>query len=413
MNKHSLLRFTGKGFLLLIVLLLLVESGIYLLAPIYDFHEPRPFSGNKLFNPYEGLDSAHWHKANFHFHTRAWGGSTSGSQNSHAGFYRIYKMMGYDAPQISNYQSIDRTFADSIWFIQTYEHGFGIRKKHQILIGAREVLWLDYSLFQNRHHKQHILNLLRNDNEVVALAHPDWEEGYTPADVKYLTNYDLMEVLNHNWRSVPLWDSALSNGHPVFILSDDDAHDITDPYEIHRCCTFVHAADFHKDSLIQSLKEGKAYGVEPYMSYHETFGMKAGKARTLPTLNSVQVKGDTMFVSVSEQPLKINFIGQNGKLRKSVLLSKDAWYKFQPEDTYIRTYILFMIAFPNGKRGTGAKFYLNPVFRYDGQPPSNALKAEINRPFTWVFRIVGFGSVIALMSVILILRRKCCLKKNR
>jgi len=59
---------------------------------------------------------------------------------------------------------------------------------------------------------------LRDQNEIVAIAHPGWENGFPPGDLKYLSNYDLLEVLDANWHSVAQWDSALSSGHPVYIV---------------------------------------------------------------------------------------------------------------------------------------------------------------------------------------------------
>ena len=263
-------------------LILSFQVILLLIAPIYSFKDPQPFAGPKWHNPYAGLDSANWRKGNFHFHTREWYGLTAGSGNTTEQFWETYKKLNYDIPTISNYQSINDFNKDSAFYLPVYEHGFGIRKKHQILIGAERVLWIDYSLYQNVHHKQHIINLLRPDNAIVAIAHPDWENGYTLNDMAWLSNYDLIEVLDHNWRSIPHWDAALSAGRPVYILADDDAHDITDPYEIMRCATFIHAPEFTSAELIASLKGGRSYGADIYMSEGETFDDKAIRAKEIP-----------------------------------------------------------------------------------------------------------------------------------
>ena len=287
-------------FAFLLFLLLVFEAVLYFWVPVYDFPEPGRFAGEKFFNPYEGIDSTGWKKCNFHFHTREWWGLTAGRNNTSGEFYRIYKeMLKYDAPQISNYQSISTEFRDSAFYIPVYEHGFGIRKKHQMLIGAKEVLWLDYSLLQNLNHKQHILNMLRPLSSIVAIAHPDWEGGYSLRDMKYLSNYDLIEVLDNNWRSVPQWDAALSAGHVAWILADDDAHNIENPYQIQRCATFINSPLLKGDSMISSLRQGRAYGVEIYMGNNWTFARKAGLAGRMPKLKSVSMNGDTLKVSVS------------------------------------------------------------------------------------------------------------------
>ncbi len=401
-----------KYFAYFLFFLLLIELALYTWAPVYDFPEPKPFSGTLFFNPYQGMDSTQWRKANFHFHTKAWGGLTSGRHNTYEAFYQTYKALGYDAPQISNYQSIDRNFQDSSFYIPGYEHGFGFRKKHQLLIGARKVLWLDYSLYQTRSHKQHIINRLRLDNEIVAIAHPDWESGYSADDMGRLTNYDLVEALNANWRSVPLWDAALSAGRPVFLLADDDAHDIADPYEIHRICTYINAPSVNGSDLIKSLQAGKAFGAEIFMSYHETFAQKAALAREIPALESVTMKSDTLHVSVGEKPLKISFIGQNGEIKKIVRLTSRAWYKFTPEDTYIRTEIVFLKYYKYPDVGPGTIFYLNPVFRYHGEVPSNPLLAEMNPVLTWVQRIAGFGLWSLLIVAFFYVKRKRGMMKD-
>jgi hypothetical protein len=373
--------------------LLTLELLIYFVAPVYDFPVPQPFSGEKIYNPYEGMDSTNWKKANFHFHVHAWGGLTSGRNNTVGEFWKTYKKLGYDVPCISDYQHINTFNRDSSFYIPAYEHGFGLRKKHQLLIGAKKVLWLDYSLFQNRNHKQHILNLLHDQSEIVAIAHPDWEGGYSLDDMKRLSNYDLIEVLDNNWRSVPQWDAALSSGHPAFIVADDDAHDIHNPYQIGRCCTFINSPSLHSADLIKALKEGKAYGADIYMANDETFDLKAERARRIAVLRSVEVRNDTLWIKTSKEAIRFVFKGQNGKTKKVVRFTTAAWYKIQPDDTYIRTEIMFF----NDYGGRGTIFYLNPVFRYNGIRPVNTLRAEIDYPRTWILRLLSIPSLIVLI----------------
>ena len=378
------------------------------MAPVYDFPVPRPFSGDKIYNPYEGMDSTHWKKVNFHFHVHAWGGLTSGRNNTVEDFWKTYKKLGYDIPCISDYQHINTFNKDSIFYIPAYEHGFGLRKKHQLLIGARSVLWLDYSLFQDLNHKQYILNRLHDQNEIVAIAHPDWEGGYSLNDMKYLSNYQLIEVLDNNWRSVPQWDAALSSGHPAFIVGDDDAHDIHNPYQIGRCCTFINSPACKSVDVLNSVKRGDAFGADIYMSTGETFDQKAKNARKIPVLQSAEVHHDTLRIKVNKKAIKFVFIGQNGKIKKVVRFTDQAWYKIGPEDTYIRTQIMFF----NRWNGPGTVFYLNPVFRYNGIQPVNALRAEINYPLTWILRLLAIPSVLVLVILVLYRQHKKAKKNN-
>ena len=394
-----------KGIFVFAGILLVIQLMLLFTCPVYDFPQPRLFAGDKIVNPYERMDSTAWKKANFHFHARAWMGITSGRNNTTAAFWSTYKKLGYDLPCISDYMKINTFNKDSVFYVPAYEHGFGVRKKHQLLIGARKVLWFDYSLYQNIHNKQHILDLLRPQNEIVAIAHPDWEGGYTPEDLYYLSNYDLLEVLDNNWRSIPLWDAALSSGHPAYILADDDAHDIADPYKIGRCGTFINSPTRDATSMMQALKSGNAYGADIFMGTKYTFDQKALDTKSQAYPVSIRVRRDTLFITMSDTVQRFKFIGQYGKCMKYSFFGKSAWYKIQPEDTYIRTEIVTYNRF----RYNGTVLYLNPVYRYQDQKPDNALRAEINWPRTWIYRAFSIPSLILLITFVLYRRRK----KNR
>ena len=111
---------------------------------------------------------------------------------------------------------------------------------------------------------------------------PTGKNGYSLKDMAYLSNYDLVEALDKNWRSIPQWDAALSAGRPVYILADDDAHDINNPYQIGICATYINASELKTGNLIESLKNGKSFGAELYMSEGESFEEKAIEGRPRP-----------------------------------------------------------------------------------------------------------------------------------
>jgi hypothetical protein len=398
MIKKSLnvLKILAAGIMSLVSLFMLYQLVLYLSTPVYSFRAPEPFSGDKWYNPYAGMDSTSWRKANFHFHTREWYGLTAGRGNTEDQFWKTYKMLKYDVPYISNYMSINDYNKDSAFYIPVYEHGYGVRKKHQILIGAHAVLWRDYSFVQNLNIKQHILNLLRDQNDIVAIAHPDWEGGYSLEDMAYLSNYDLVEALDKNWRSIPQWDAALSAGRPVYMLADDDAHDISNPYQIGICATYINSVELKSSNLLSSLKSGMAFGAELYMSEGDSFEEKALRAALVPVVNAVEIHGDSLNIRLSEPAGSIVFIGQGGKAKKQVIWTDNAWYRFEPGDTYIRAKVRFF----NKYHGPGTIFYLNPVFRYNGERPYNKLTAEVNFERTWIFRIMGFGSVAFIIAAV-------------
>jgi hypothetical protein len=390
MILFKLIKLLFKALGLLIVAVLTIFFVIYAIAPVYKFPEYEAFSGNKIFNPYAKMDSTAWKKGNFQVQSRAWLGLTSGRNNLNPAIFNVYQQLGYNIIAISDYMKINRYGEDKEGYVPTYEHGYGIRKTHQVCIGANKVNWIDYPFYQNIHHKQHILNVLRRNNEIVTLAHPDLRDGYLLEDMQQLTNYDLIEVLNEIRFSLKHWDAALSAGHAKFILANDDAHDIYDPSEVGRICTYINTPTLEADDIISALKGGNAFGADIAMEQGDNFLDKAQNHKTIPVLNSVKVQGDTLTVAVSERAEKFSFIGQNGVVAATVSDTSTASYVIKPGDTYIRTEILF---------SNKNKFYLNPVFRYSGNKPSQQPTATIDHVKTYVQRGVALIIVIILIII--------------
>jgi len=393
-----LLKSIGYFFLALLMLFLFN----YLIAERYIFIEPRPFAGPVWHNPYAGMDSLNWRRTNLHMHSHAWGGITNGNQHSNHDVWELYRKLGYESIGISNYQYIDTLYSGQPFYIPVYEHGYGIFKSHQLSIGARKVLWYDLPFGQNKHHKQYILNKLKERTELVSINHPTFFNGYAPEDFKYLSNYDLIEALNGYRNSIPHWDTALSSGKPAFLMANDDMHDITSPGEVGRRFMMVNAPDNHRKSILESLQNGKSFGVEIKMPLDETYEGKAQRFDTLPEVTAITISNDTLMVKVSKRPSEIRFYGQYGKLLYKAGRSASASYVLQPEDTYVRMEVLY----PTPNDVEGIVLYLNPVFRTpDGiKPPMGSATRDI--PGTWVYRIIGFASVFFVFANIIILRKR-------
>jgi hypothetical protein len=287
-------------------------------------------------------------------------------------------------------------------YIPTYEHGYSLRKNHQVCLGARKVCWIDYPFYQNLSHKQHVINILRKQNKIVALAHPDLRDAYTLDDMRFLTNYDLMEAFSNVRFSYHYWDAALTTGHLVYLLADDDAHDIFDPAQVGRVFTMINTQSLKEEDVLDALKTGKAYAVRIGMRPGADFVEKAKDHQHLPSLRYFAVHGDTIFVKVSRRAKEIEFIGREGLTWGMVRDTCRAWYKFNPTDTYIRTVIRF---------ADSTEFYLNPVVRYDGKKFPESPLPEINRKATWIQR--GVATVIVLVVLLIIVRVRRHRKKRR
>ena len=380
------LRISAKIFLFLLVSLIFVAAIQYITCPIYEFKEASPFAGNLIYNPYAALDNTHWRKANFQVQSYAWKGITAGRKNTNEKIFEVYKSLGYDIIATSDYQKINKYRCEDPSYLPVYEHGYGIKKNHQVLIGAESILWKDYPFFQTIHNKQHILNLLRKDkNELVYIAHPKLRNAYTTTDMRYLANYDGIEVLNNFVNSFEHWDSALSSGNYITIIGNDDAHDVSNPKEIGYHFTFVNSPSTHRPDIIEALKKGNAFGARIYKQYGKTFEEKRSRIKDIPVLKKVRVYNDMLNISVNTKAKEIRFVGQGGELKEATTNTNEAYYLIVPEDTYIRV----EIEFPDQ-----TIFYLNPVCRYDGINVKKADVPEINMYKTVLLRIFGFATLI-------------------
>jgi hypothetical protein len=367
----------------------------HLICPIYHFPEPRPFEGEYLFNPYQSIDEPEWKAANFQVQSYSWLGLTDGRKNSNEAIDSIYKYLGYDIRAISDYMKINDFGFEQDTYIPVYEHGYGIRKNHQVLLGASRVLWTDYPIFQTLHNKQHVLNMLREDNELVYIAHPKMRDAYSTDDMRYLTNYDGHEVLNGFGNSPLHWDAALSSGKLITILGNDDAHNVFETDDVGNLCTMIHAPLLDGDEILGALKKGQAFGVDFRVPGKYSYEEKRDRILNVPMLEKVKLNNDTLVIKVDRVIEEVRFIGQGGQIKNIIRGEDSVSYVFDPDDTYIRTELSF---------ASGTVFYLNPVIRYDGEDPWTMEKAEVAILATWILRIVGF-SVLILISFVLIKRR--------
>lgn len=351
--------------------LALLAVAPYIWGPIYRFPEPTSFSGYALWNPYTGL-SGSWQRANLHAHGRAWGGLTNGEQSDEAVAQR-YRDLGYDVPGVSDYQHI--AAQHGVATMPLYEHGYNIGKHHQIAIGAHAVEWFDFPFWQALSHEQYVIDRVKRKAELVAIAHPATRDAYTADDLQRLTGYDLIEIVNGPFAVEDVWDAALSTGHPVWAIANDDTHDLTDARRTAAGWNMIHAPTSSTGDVVTALKSGRSYAV-----------LRTGTigAAHVTLVDQVNVEDDTMTVSVSGAASDFKFIGQNGTVRKTVEDAMAASYTFAHGDTYVRT----VITSPQ------TVLYLNPVVRYNGTRLP-APVATVDVASTWIFRSsFGLGCLL-------------------
>lgn len=357
-----ILKFIGKTILYTIGLFIALVLCVCIFVPVYDFDEPRPFSGDYLHNPYEDMDSTAWLLCNFHAHTRTAGGVANGRNNSNELLDSTYSRFGFDHAGISNYNTITDYGKENPTYVPGYEHGYGIFKIHQLGLGARKVRHLDYPLWQTLSMKQHTLNKIGQKAELAIPAHPSFvEKGYHPEDFKYLSNYKLLEVLNGYRKSPAHWDSALSNGHLVYLIGGDDAHNMTNVNDPANRFTMINSPVNEGKALLAALVAGKAVGVAFPMdpTYTESIPHKIERFKAnLPYLTKADLCGDTLRVAATKPIQKADFFGQEGKLLHSESDISEACYIIQAEDQYVRTVLTF---------ADGTELWLNPITRHESK----------------------------------------------
>lgn len=206
--------------------------------------------------------------------------------------------------------------------------------------------------------KQHMINRLSQQNRFVVLAHPSFVEGsYKVKDMKYLSNYKLMEVLNGYCLSPEHWDMALSNGHLVYLIADDDSHNSLSSRDVACRFTMINAKENNADDLLEALVSGNAVGVDFKKIWQESLPDKRDRLeKDLPYLTKAELVDTIFTVGASKMLAKVQFIGQGGKILKEVDYVDEASYNIRPEDQYVRTVLYFV---------DGTALYLNPVTRHD------------------------------------------------
>jgi hypothetical protein len=172
-----------------------------------------------------------------------------------------------------------------------------------------------------------------------------------------------MEVVNGPFPVEDLWDAALSSGHVVGAMANDDAHDVTNLRRTFIAWNMIDAPSASAADIIGALRHGRSYAVS-------LVGNTADAA-----LKSVAVTDATMTVASTGVPATYLFVGQDGVVRGTANQVMDATYTFAATDTYIRTVI----------RTPNMVMYVNPVIRYDGTAlPAPA--STIDETSTWLHR---------------------------
>ena len=345
--------FTFFLVLFLAIAWLLVDQ--YLLCPHYSFTDPRPFHGEKIVNPYADANFNDVSTANFHAHTKSWGGLTNGKGSS-SDVWQRYDSLGHTFHALSQYHKIDTFNKGKQNYVPVYEHGYNLKKTHQLVIGAKRVVWKDYIFPQTLHNKQFILHEMAKDtNNLVVLNHPAVRSGYDVNDLKLLHYYDHIELLNPSAQSFAHWDTALTAGKKIFVVGNDDNHNIFNDNAIGRFTTLIFGAASDSKKMIDRMKKGQSVAVWLPQIHNETLESKRSKLLNLRSLISgISLIDSMLAINLSKPVAEIRVIGHHGKLKLKQGNISSLTFPFSQNDAYLRVELYLE---------DGTKLYLNPIFR--------------------------------------------------
>lgn len=323
---------------------------------VYTFDHPSPFSGPDIFNPYRDLDTAYcWKRANFHTHTRV--KSIFNECNYWpAEVYESLEKFGYDIITFSNHNRLTEHPFDPSLQVNVYEHGYNLMKFHKLVFGSERVNRFDNLMPIFAFQKQFQMDMLKRESDIIVFNHPLRTEGLTPGQMQKLSGYRIIELDSGKSTENEYWDWALSAGHYSFGLANDDLHYPDRSSRIAVRCSFLSTPSAEYKDIRKSLLEGSYYSMRVPDYGSGEWETKYAMNMELPSVMDIGMKGDTIFMSLSEIADSIKVTGQDHTTLEIVEHADHVEYEMKPDDPYARLTAYF---------GKGEVIYSNPFARYD------------------------------------------------
>ncbi len=366
--------------LLLLVLLVLVTD----FSPIYDFRAPQPFSGPDIFNPYASLDSTlGWKRANFHTHTRVSGPWPVNECPYDAAYTdSVYRSLGYDIVTFSNHNELTKHPHDPSLQVNVYEQGYSPFKFHKLVFGSPSVRHWDPILPFLASQKQSELDRLGKDADFIQINHPYRTNAFPRSQIEKLSGYQIMELDTQVSTENEYWDWALTAGHYSYGLANDDLHHPERHWLTAIRCNFLNTPSGRYEDLKETLLGGCYYAMRVPDYGNGDWEVKRQKNRELPSVESIGLEGNTLYLTLSQ---RADSIRVNGAEHRTLAMAIDTCairYTLPETEPYARLTAFF----PDG-----AVIYTNPFARYDAQvqeSPFNNAPQQVNTPLTLLFNLL-------------------------
>lgn len=385
----KIIRWTCKCIvsLILAIILAVVATSV---SVVYDFAEPKPFSGEDIFNPYTNFDkNIGWSRANFHTHTRV-EGLLNECEYSPEQTIEAYAPYGYQVITLSNHNKITpHPTADT----RVYEHGYNLAKFHKLVFGAEKVWEFDNLLPIFPFQKQMQLDRLAAQSDIVVLNHPLRTHTMTDGQLSKIGGYDIIELDSGKSTENEYWDAALSAGRYSFGVANDDLHHPERSHAIAVRSNMLCTPSSEYSDICRTLLSGCFYAMRTPDYGGGKWDVKAEKNRSIPYVNNIGVTDcGEIFVTLSEAADSIKVTGQNHTTLAVIENADSLGYAMLPADSYGR----FTAYFSDGE-----VIYTNPFARYDAEvsasPFNTAHSVNIALTILYNAAVVAFAALLAFL----------------
>lgn len=377
---------TISGALMMLLRVIILVLCLFSFSPIYKWGDPAPFSGDRIYNPYAGSDSAVvWKRATFHTHTKVDKGINECPYYPDV-VYDDYMALGYDIVAFTNHNALTQHPYNQRHDLHAYEHGYNLFKLHTNVFGTRQVQKYDILLPIFDSQKQFKMDLAKKHGDFIVFNHPDRTHGVTSKTMTRISGYNLIEGdsgfeerdggegthLRH-------WDEALSAGRYSHNLLSDDNHDSKRASRIARRSTWINTPTAEYNDVKDALVQGNFY------SMRTPEGLPT---ESLPRISGIGINRDTIYLHLSKEAASIEVISQNGEVKQNIPNTSSAQHIISDDEPYIRMTARF---------DDGIVIYTNAFARYsEGKTPYREIAHPINWPLTILYNLILMAIISAI-----------------
>ncbi|MCC5829983.1 MAG: PHP domain-containing protein [Phycisphaeraceae bacterium] len=211
-----------------------------------------------LEHPYQNLDQGQWLKGNLHTHS-----NHSDGVLSHQAMVDLYAARGYDFLAFTDHDRL----TDESRYALLDRRGLILIPGNEITAGGPHLLHLNAQrLVRPIPQRQAVIDHARHERSMVIVNHPNQGAAFDHCPMMLMRQWmgfvgieiynGICGVNRGSPYAMNKWDMVLADGHRVWGLATDDAHDATD---VGRGWVMALARERDLDGVMDALIEGRFY----------------------------------------------------------------------------------------------------------------------------------------------------------